>query len=250
MNDFEYKTLLDQRRMTLEELEEYFKILRMVEFERQTLYDMKVRKKILTLIKMLLKIDRIINRRSIKVVGDERYHTNRGKVYVCTSSSDFAIPSLVEVLDELTWTVLPSLSGSDVKTMDFLRRMNLVTVFASKDGREKKIIENRQYKNLMTGGSELIFPEMVDKPSHVLEEGALDSRFVKRVVDARASIVPVAIMDCSKENKTLLYIGKNLEIGELSQEYYSEVVRIVQTDLIDLKKKLVANTEKTLTKIR
>lgn len=250
MNEFEYKSLLEQRRMTLEELEEYFRLLRKVEFERQTLYDMKIRKKILVLIKLLLMIDRIMNHRKIKVIGDERYRTDSGKVYVCTSSSNFALPSLVERLDELTWTVLSSLSGHDAKTVNFLRRMNLVTFLDDQDSAEKKVIENRMYRNLAAGGSELVFPEIEETRNGNFEVGTLDNHFVKRVVDASASIIPVAILDSDGGNKTLIKFGKNLEIGHVSQEYHSEVARIVQNDLTVLKGELIDYSSKKLTKVR
>lgn len=251
MSDFQYKSLLEQKKMTMNELQEYFRLLRKVEYERQTLYDMKIRKRIYFLIKLLLKINRLLEQRFIKVIKDQHYQTARGKIFVCTSSSDYDVPNMVEIVNELSWTAKEGNISDCNKSLELLLRTNLLTLFDSANKDDFRAIQNRLRRNLSTGGTEICFPELVGLRDEKTLVAALDKDFIRRTIDGKASLIPVALLETNKGKKgTIINIGRNLELGNVKAELYDDIAKIVRKELETLKSDLVEYDVKVLRKRR
>ena len=65
-NDFEYKRLLELRKMSIQELSSYYRKLRSYEYDtNKQLESSKIKKKIYFLTSLILKIDRILSGRKL-----------------------------------------------------------------------------------------------------------------------------------------------------------------------------------------
>ena len=72
-NSFEYKNLIEIKKMSLEELNSYYRMLRKYEFETgKELSSSNIKKKIHSLTMLILKIDRLTTGRKLIVFDDKR----------------------------------------------------------------------------------------------------------------------------------------------------------------------------------
>lgn len=107
-NDFNYKKLLELKKMSIEELSSYYRKLRSYEYDRnKPLNTSVIKKRIYFITKLILKIDRIITGRKLIVFDDKR--TNRfsnGKVYASSHVGRYDIESAMEAIGEQAFFVM------------------------------------------------------------------------------------------------------------------------------------------------
>ena len=107
-NEFEYKNLLEIKKMSLEELSKYYRALRSYEFDNNIeLKSNEIKKRIYFLTKLILKIDRITTGRKLNIYGDKRSNNiDKGKVYASSHVGRYDIESAMEAINEQVYFVM------------------------------------------------------------------------------------------------------------------------------------------------
>ena len=107
-NDFEYKRLLELRKMSIQELSSYYRKLRSYEYDtNKQLESSKIKKKIYFLTSLILKIDRILSGRKLILFDDKRTNnTSKGKIYASSHVGRYDIESAMEAIGEQAYFVM------------------------------------------------------------------------------------------------------------------------------------------------
>ena len=105
---FGYKRLLEIRKMSIEELSNYYRQLRSYEFDsNKHLESSDFKKKIYFLTKIILKIDRLLSKRQLVLFDDKRSNdTDKGKVYASSHVGRYDIESAMEAIGEQAFLVM------------------------------------------------------------------------------------------------------------------------------------------------
>ena len=110
LNDFEYKKYLEIKRMSIEELNKYYRALRSYEYENNIpLVSSKIKKKIHKLSMLILKIDRLTTGRKLVIYDDKRGNykdINKGKIYAASHVGRYDIESAMEAIDDQAYFVM------------------------------------------------------------------------------------------------------------------------------------------------
>ena len=107
-NDFDYKRLLELKKMSIQELSDYYRKLRSYEYDiNKPLETSKIKKRIHFLTKLILKIDRLLSNRKLIIFDDKRSNnTSVGKVYASSHVGRYDIESAMEAINEQVYFVM------------------------------------------------------------------------------------------------------------------------------------------------
>ena len=107
-SDFNYKNILEIRKMSIQELSSYYRKLRSYEYDmNKPLESSRIKKKIYVLTKLILKIDRFLSGRQLILFDDKRTNNNlKGKVYAASHVGRYDIESAMEAIDEQVYFVM------------------------------------------------------------------------------------------------------------------------------------------------
>ncbi len=212
MSNFEYKGLIEKRKMSIENLKKYYKELRKYECENNIpVKGIEIRKKIYKLIQIILKIDRILNKRTLTIVGDERVPTNKTKIYAATHIGRYDIESAIEATGEATWFIMGD-PGETYRNIDgLLLRAHGVSWFDMDDKYDAHTVNERQKQILKSGGNELCFPEAAWNIDPLLPVMDIHPGIVKRAIKTNSVIIPMAIEQYYRNGKLNYYVN----IGEV-----------------------------------
>lgn len=219
MDKFKYKSLLAQRRMAIVELEQYYRNLRRYECEADLpVKGIELRKKIYFIVKLLLKIDKLMQNRTVNVISDKRIKNDKSKIYACTHVGRFDIESAIEAINESAWFIMGD-PGETYRNLDGLILRTIgVSWFDMGDTPELRYdahtVNVRQMKILSAGGNEMCFPEAAWNIDPLLPVGEINPGIVKRAIRTGAEIVPVAIEQYrdGKKKNYFVNIGENINL--------------------------------------
>lgn len=107
-NEFEYKRLLELRKMSVQELSSYYRELRRYEYDtNKQLESSKIKQKIHFLTDLILKIDRVLSGRKLVIFDDKRANnTSKGKIYASSHVGRYDIESAMEAIGEQAYFVM------------------------------------------------------------------------------------------------------------------------------------------------
>lgn len=107
-SNFEYKKLLEIKKMSIQELSEYYRKLRSYEYDNNVpLETSKIKKRIYFLTKLILKIDRLTSGRKLVLFDDKRSdNISKGKVYASSHVGRYDIESAMEAINEQVYFVM------------------------------------------------------------------------------------------------------------------------------------------------
>lgn len=107
-DNFDYKKLLEIRKMSTQELSRYYRKLRSYEYDiNKPLETSELKKKIYFLTKLLLKIDRLLTGRKLVIFDDKRTNQySKGKVYASSHVGRYDIESSMEAINEQVYFVM------------------------------------------------------------------------------------------------------------------------------------------------
>lgn len=214
MPEFEYKSLLAKRKMTLEELKLYYRELRKYDCENNIpIKGIEIRKKIYKLIQLILKIDRLISKRTLTIIGDQRTSTDKTKIYAATHIGRYDIESAIESIGEATWMIMGD-PGETYRNIDgLLLRIHGVSWFDMEDRYDAHTVNVRQKKVLSNGGNELSFPEAAWNIDPIKPMGDVHPGIIRRAISTNSVIIPIAMEQYCQNNKLNYYvnIGKVLD---------------------------------------
>lgn len=211
--DFNYKNFFELRKMKLDDLGLYYKELRKFEYitGKENEY-IELRKKINSIIMLLLKMDRIIAKRSVNIIGDKSIKTSKPKIYASTHVGRYDIETATEVAKENTFLLMGD-PGETYRDLDgLILKMKGVIFVDTKDKEDRKIAKEKCIKVLNKGGNILIFPE----GAWNITENQLVMKLFDGAVDmARqtgAEIIPIGIE--KYDNSYFVNIGTNISIDK------------------------------------
>lgn len=234
MEEFEYKTLQDKKKMALEELKLYCYNLRAYE-NKSNINSMQIKRRVIFLIRLITKINRLLNHRSLRILRNQSYQTSLPKLYISTKSEN-AIESLSELMKS-PYHITSEDKGnlSDIERM--LLESGILRILNNDAENDKDLIRAEQERNLANNGIEVVFPEISSSSSMI---GELSDEPSRLVIETGATIIPVVTEDYYQDNKTvsIVNIGKNLHIGSTNPEYLKEITKIISIDLRNLKEEI------------
>lgn len=211
--DFNYKNFFELKKMKLDDLGLYYKELRKFEYitGKENEY-IELRKKINSIIMLLLKMDRIIAKRSVNIIGDKSIKTSKPKIYASTHVGRYDIETATEVAKENTFLLMGD-PGETYRDLDgLILKMKGVIFVDTKDKEDRKIAKEKCIKVLNKGGNILIFPE----GAWNITENQLVMKLFDGAVDmARqtgAEIIPIGIE--KYDNSYFVNIGTNISIDK------------------------------------
>lgn len=237
-NSFEYANLLKLKKMSLEELNSYYRMLRKYEYENQLpLESSELKKKIYLLTKLILKIDRLTTGRKLIVFDDKRENNiASGKIYAASHVGRYDIESTLEAINEQAYFVmgdpeetyrnfeglfLEKINGricfdTGYQVSDSIRDKKLGKTISDDEQSlideyktDRRIGEENCVKRIQAGDNILIYPEgawnVTDRLTQSLFPGA-----ARIAIKGNGIIVPVGIIRDGK--KYIVNIGKEFDI--------------------------------------
>ncbi len=230
MDEFEYKTLIQQKKMALDELRQYHKDLRRYECENNiTPKGIEIRKRTYHLIRLILKIDHLLSMRTVKVIGDRRTDTEKSKIYTCTHIGRYDIESAIEAIGEAAWFIMGD-PGETYQNFDgLLLRGYGVSWFEMDDPYDAHTVNVRQKNILLAGGNELSFPEAAWHLDPIYPVGELHPGAVRRAIHTDSVIIPVGI----EQYRGRFFKNYYVNIGEVMDIKGAQL-----SDAVDISRKL------------
>ena len=213
MDTLERKNIFQLRKMTMEEIEKYYMELRKYEFENNVpLKNIEIRKKIHILLLQLIKIDRILSKEKLEIIGDQRIKSDRPKIYACTHIGGNDIQRTFEAIKDHAYLFLGDPKEAYIDMTGIILRLNGMIPLETHDKTDRKIAYKRSCELLNKGGNLLIYPEGAWNITPNLPVMKLYSGAVKMANETHADIIPVAIEQF--DNQFYVNIGKNIVYDE------------------------------------
>lgn len=130
--------------MTLDEIKKYQLELRKYEFENEIpLKNIKLRKGIHVLLLQLIKIDRLLAKEKIEVIGDKRIKSDRPKIYACTHIGGNDIQRVFEGIKEHAYLFLGDPQETYIDFNGILLKMNGIIPLETDVKEDRNISYNR-----------------------------------------------------------------------------------------------------------
>ena len=262
MVDFEKKSLFDiYFKMTLEEVVEYYQQLRKYQLENNEdlVKGLEVRKALYKVVKVLLFLDSIANKRKVTILKDDRYsaldyktkkieeynknnfpYKNNPKIYAASHMGRYDCESVVTAINENA-NVLMSDPGVTYKDVDgLILRIMGVTWFDHENKLDRKYANLRETEVLKQGGNCLLFPEAGYCIDPIAPVGKLHPGFAKRAIETNANIIPISLEQYEDKNvkNYVVNIGNTIKTNNTNKDEYEELAIYVQNQMIDLKKEI------------
>lgn len=213
---FEYKTVAEQKKLGLEELEEYYRQLRKYEYEsNMPLEGIELRKMINRGIISFLKMDRLIKGKSLTLLRDDRIYSNKSKIYVVTHIGRYDIEMAMESIKESSYLLMGD-PGETYRNFDgVMLNTKGVIYFDTNDFLDRKIAKETSKKVLDQGGNIFIFSEGAWNTTEneivtKLYDGAIDMAKPTKKRPEGSEIIPMALEQYGL--KYYSYVGKNIDV--------------------------------------
>lgn len=213
MEIFERKSLLELRKLSIQELEKYYMELRRYNYENGVpLKGIEIRKKIHKLLLSLIKIDRKLCKETIEVIKDERIETNKPIIYACTHIGGNDIQRTFEAIKDHAYLFLGDPRSLYKDVAGLMLYLNGVICLETNNKTDRFIAKNRAVELLKSGGDLLIYPEGSWNITDNLPCMKLYTGTVKMALETGAEIIPMAIEQYGK--KFYVNIGKNMVLNK------------------------------------
>lgn len=214
---FDQKNLLQLRKMSLDELKNYYLELRKYQYENNIpLKGIEIRKKIHKILVSLIKIDRLLSHESLTVLSNRQVKTDKPIIYACTHIGGNDIQRTFEAIKKHAYLFLGDPEGIYRDFAGVLLYFNGVICLETSDKSDRHIAMERAIELLKNGGNLLIYPEGAWNITENLPVMKLYTGTVKMALETGADIVPIAIEQY--DNDFYVSIGKNIGI-DLNSDY-------------------------------
>lgn len=215
MDKMRRKSLLELKKMKLEEVEKYQRELRRYEYENNVpLRGINLRKKIHNLLLSIIKIDRILSDEELYVMSDERVESTAPKIYACTHIGGNDVQRVFEAIQEHAYLFIGDLKELYTDAMGMVLDANGAIKLDTSDKLDRTIAYERSIELLSAGGNLLIFPEGVWNVTHNLPVMPLYPGVIKMANETKADIIPVAIEQYG--NRFFVRIGRNIPYDKVA----------------------------------
>ncbi len=207
---FEYKNLLELRKMQVNELEKYYLEMRKYEYDNHIpLKNIELRKKIHNILLTLIKIDRILSKEELYIIGDKRLEKrNVPRIYACTHIGGNDAQRTFEAIEEHAYLFIADLKGLYKDLTGKILFLNGAICLETNDEEDRHIAYERAIEVLSKNTNLLIYPEGCWNLTENYLTLPLYTGAVKMAYETGADIIPVAIEQYN--NQFFVNIGKNI----------------------------------------
>lgn len=243
MDEFEYKNILQIKNMSLEEVVEYYKLLRQFEFEKGIPIDKGVgfREFLHPFCLDTVKIDGLLKRRKIIVLNDESTVTDKPVLYVSNHIGRFDVEACFEAIKKHAYLFIGDPEDLYKSLAGLLLYANGMIILETDDKIDRFIAQERAIELLKYGKSLLLYPEgawnlSINQIIMPLYAGAINIALRSGV-----EIVPMAIEQ--KGTNFFVNIGKNIDLSNVSMKDKYKYVQELRDILASLRWKIWENFE-------
>lgn len=209
MKNFDKKSLIELKKLSLEEVKKYYLELRKYEFENNVpLKGIEIRKKIHKLLYTLIKIDRILSKEKLTVIGNKSHNTDKTVIYACTHIGGNDIQRTFEAIKEHAYLFLGDPEGIYQDLTGVILHMNGAICLETRNKEDRHIAKERAVELLNRKGNLLIYPEGAWNITENLPVMKLYNGAIKMALETNSEIVPVAIEQY--DNQFYVNIGENI----------------------------------------
>ena len=207
----EKKSFISRLIMPQKELEAYYRQQRLENFEAGIpIPGVKWRGISHSVIRVLLKIERLVTGRKIHVIGNASHKTQKPIVFACTHVGRYDIEVALEMIREPVFFFMGD-PGQVYKSLDGLFLWLNGTLFTDTDNKtDRHVGKENCVKLLQQGGNVLIYPEGAWNISENQLVTPLFTGAAEMAIRSGAEIIPIAIEQYSKEY--YVNIGENISV--------------------------------------
>ncbi len=224
---FTKRNLMELRKLSINELSKYYMQKRKWEFEhKKPLKNIKLRNKIHSLLVLIIKIDRLIAKESIKIINDDRIKTCNPKIYACTHIGGNDIQRAFEAIKEPAYLFLGDPKGIYQDLSGLLLFLNGMIPLETCDKTDRKIAKERSIELLNNGGNLLIYPEGAWNITQNLPVMKLYDGASIMAQETGADIIPVAIEQYN--NNFIVSIGENIQMNKVGGVSVKELTALLR----------------------
>lgn len=243
MNEFEYKSLREVKEMSLEDVIEYYKLLRQYEFEQGIPVDkgMKFRELIHPLCLGSVQLDAVAKKRKIHIINDQSHVTDKPVIYVSNHIGRFDVEACFQSIKKHAYLFLGDPEDLYKSFAGLLLYANGMIVLETDDKIDRFIAKERAIELLKAGKSILLYPEGAWNLSMNQIIMPLYAGAVEIALKTGVEIVPMAIEQ--KGSEFYVNIGKNLDLSSVKLEGKFEYTDQLRNILANLRWKLWENFE-------
>ncbi len=235
MDGFRKLSLIEKRKMAIEQLVEYYAEYRIYCFEKgDKLKGIKLRKKIYPLVKLILKLDQILSSEKNIIIGDMHNSKAEGPhIYACTHIGGNDIQRTFQIINVPAYLMLGD-PGILYKMPIYQGlKMNGVIPLETKNKKDRKIAYNRAIELLNKNGNLLIYPEGAWNvtPNQVVMK--IFTGTIRMAMETGADIIPIGVEQYG--NVFYFNIGKNYTIDKNTSKTPEELTSELRDKLATLK---------------
>lgn len=210
---FKKKSWILLKRLPLEEVANYYMELRKYQYDYSLpLKGIKLRKTIHYLLLLLIKIDRILSKETLTVIGDKRIKTGTPKIYAATHIGGNDIQRTFEAIKYHAYLFLGDPKGIYTDLTGIILYLNGAICLETDNKNDRNIAYKRALELLRRNGNLLIYPEGAWNITDNLPVMGLYKGVINMAKETGAEIVPIAIEQYN--NNFYVNIGTNYSISD------------------------------------
>lgn len=244
MKELKKISLIEKRKMSIEELVKYYSELRKCDYKNgEELKCIQLRKKIYFLIKLILKMDQLLSKEKIIILKDlHNTNENKPRIYACTHIGGNDIQRTFQVIKEPAYLMLGDPGILYKKAIYKGLQLNGVIPLETTDREDRKIAYNRAIELLQKGGNLLIYPEGAWNVSPNLLVMKIFTGTVRMAQETGAEIIPIAVEQYGKD--FYFNIGENYSIPKDVYKDAKELTSELRDKLVNLKWEILESQPK------
>ena len=199
----------------------------------------ELRKKIHSLLVLIIKIDRLLSNEGLEVINDDRIESRNSKIYACTHIGGNDIQRTFEAIKEPAYLFLGDPKGVYTDVSGLLLKFNGMIPLETRDKTDRRIAKERSIELLKNGGNLLIYPEGAWNITQNLPVMKLYNGTSIMAQETGADVIPVAIEQY--DNNFMVSIGKNIQMQDLYGISTKELTEILRDKMATEKYKIWEN---------
>lgn len=229
------KSWLEKRKMTLEELNIYYRELRKELYEKnEPVKGIELRKKLHKLMNEIVNIEKIIENFSINIIEDESIKASKPRIYAVTHIGRFDIEAIIQAAKEAAYFVWGD-PGNLYRSPEILFINMVGAIFVDTNDKEDRHISlETMVKILKQEGNIIIYPEGAWNITENEIVMKLYTGVIEAAIRGNADIIPVAI-EKDDSNKYYVKLGKNIDSSTMSIENKREEADNLRSIMASLK---------------
>ncbi|MDD4706351.1 MAG: 1-acyl-sn-glycerol-3-phosphate acyltransferase [Bacilli bacterium] len=212
MDKFNKKNILELRKLSVDEIDKYFRELRKYEFETgKELTEVEYRKKIHGLMLSLLKLDRILlQKEKLTILSDKRIKHNKPVIFAATHIGGNDVVRVFEAVKEHAYLLLGDPGIIYVNELGLFLNLNGYLAVDTRDKTDRNIVYKRSVEVLNKGANLIIFPEGAYNVFENLPVMNIYPGAVNMAKETGSEIIPLAIEQYDKN--FIVNIGENIKV--------------------------------------